>query len=612
MAKVVDPDVLALIVDGSASTEEIEIQTDAKTIEVTLVGDVDDDSPGATSGVTKQCVYSFLKEEWKTNATLNKFKFPLKAIYEAKFIWQFGWQPANQQTRDLFRDAGWQEIDGSEKACLISLGSQYDTTQQAGYQQIEGFDQALTDFDKTGLLNEAVEIVGAGGTPDYTGFMKVFLRVWQRLYADYNLIVEQGFTALTYIAYRLPLANANDTKNTGTTEAFIDTAVDPYQNMELQYYVGQLFVTATATTYVQDDVVQDGTGRWARCTTGGTVTTPGGGWAAFGGTSVWEAYPGERLIGTTYYAFNRSILDGVSGTQPNRDEIYKFCQQRLRKASDINDDSEVEGYGTVNGEVAVRLCYYVGDQLHSWPGVHFDDYDPNIKNFITLHDIKVDTGGLDAEDVPLESNEINHPFTSAGNIVFSQNLVDETNADTLYTMYFQYIAIQTAQTDFTISGSAGANAVLNGTGMTLSVGEYFILSGFTTNPENNGVKVATGSPTATVVPYTDALGVSQTDDVTGEAVTLKEQPYDTDSAIIVEDSAVADIQGQVTQTNEPFTFDYDGNVQGGRTFGEDAPVVVTAQGLNDSEVVFAEFTITRAAGLSFPVNAPDERTYLNP
>lgn len=617
MAKVVDPDVLALIVDGSASTEEIEIQTDAKTIEVTLVGDVDDDSPGATSGVTKQCVYSFLKEEWKTNTTLNKFKFPLKAIYEAKFIWQYGWQPANQQTRDLFRDAGWQEIDGSEKACLISLGSQYDTTQQAGHQQIEGFDQAITDFDKTGLLNEAVEIVGTGGTPDYTGFLKVFLRVWQRLYADYNLIVEQGFTALTYIAYRLPLANANDTKNTGTTEAYIDTAVDPYQNMQLQYYRGTTFETVADQAYVVDEVVLENNGagsRWWRCTTGGTLSgttgVPKASWTL--GGSVWEAYPGERLIGAVYFAFNRSVLDGVSGTQPNRDEIYKFCQQRLRKASDINDDGETEVYGTVNGEVAVRLCYYVGDQLHSWPGVHFDDYDPNIKNFITLHDITVDGGGLDSEDVPVTSTERNHPFTAAGNMVFSQNLVDETNADTLYTMYFQYIAIQTAQTDFTISGSSGADAVLNGTGMTLSVGEYFILSGFLTNTENNGVKVATGSPTATVVPYTDALGVNQTDDVLGDAVTLKEQPYDTASAIIVNDATPAAIQGQVTQVNEPFTFDYDGNVQGGRTFGEDAPVVVTAQGLNDSEVVFAEFVITAAAGLSFPVNAPDERTYLNP
>jgi len=137
MAKVVDPDVLALAVNATATTEEVEIQTDPKTIKITLVGDVDDDSPGSTSGVTKQCLYSFLKEEWRTNATLNKFKFPIKAIYEAKFVMQYGWSFADQQTRDLIRDAGWQEITGAEYACLISLGSQYDDLQQAWFQQVE-------------------------------------------------------------------------------------------------------------------------------------------------------------------------------------------------------------------------------------------------------------------------------------------------------------------------------------------------------------------------------------------------------------------------------------------------------------------------------------------
>jgi hypothetical protein len=108
MAKIVDPTDLSLDVNGVPGTSgEVAINTDAKTVLLRISGNLDDNSPGATSGVTLQCAYSFLKEEWKTNATLNKFKFPLKAIYEAKFIWQYGWQPADAQTRDLIRDAGW-------------------------------------------------------------------------------------------------------------------------------------------------------------------------------------------------------------------------------------------------------------------------------------------------------------------------------------------------------------------------------------------------------------------------------------------------------------------------------------------------------------------------
>jgi len=614
MAKIVDPSDLALDVNGSPTSEEVAIITDAKTVQLRIAGDLDDDSPGATSGVTLQCLYSFLKEEWKTDAVLNKFKFPLKAIYEAKFLWQYGWQPADAQTRDLIRDAGWREIDASEKACIISLGSQYDDTQQGNYQQVTGFDQATTDFDKTGPVDEAVEIFNGG---DLRGYLKLYLREWERTYSDYNLLTEQGFSALTYIAYRAPLANADDIKNTGTTQGYVDADNDPYNTMDLQYYVGRLFEQAAVSGYLIGDVVRDGDtpARWARCDGDGDISSAHDGpWASFVGSASWEAYPGERQIGTDYYAFNRAVQYSGIATAPDADELYKFCQNELTKAEDINTDLEVDSYGTVNGEVAVRLAYYVGDTLHSWPGVNFDDFDSNITNDVVLHDITVGTGasyGLDAEDVPNTSTERTYPFTAAGTMVFSSNLVDETNANTRYVMYFKNIAEQTGA-GFTITGSAGANATLVGTGMTLSVGDYFTLEGFVTNAANNGVKVATGTPTATDVDYTDALGVTQIDDSLGDTVTLEEQPYDTDSAIIVEDNSSSNIDGEVDAANIVFDFNYDGNIQGGRTASEDAPIVVVAQGLEDSEWIFAEFIITQATGLSFPVNAPDERTYLNP
>lgn len=613
MAKIVDPDDLALIVNGTASTEEVEIQTDAKTIKFTTVGSITNASPGSTSGVTLQCGYSFLKEEWRTNATLNKFKFPIKAIYEAKFVLQYGWSWEAQTTRDVIRDAGYQEIDGREDACIISLGTQYDNTQQGYYQQIAGFDQSGTDFNKTGPLDEAVQIFD-GASADYRDYLKIFLRVWQRTYADYEILSEQGFSALTYIAYRAPLANADDIKNDDSvTQAFIDGANEPYNQMALQYYVGSLFETSAVQSYALDDVIQDGVGRWARCTTAGSITAgEGGAYGSFTGTAVWEAYPGERLIGASYYAFNRAIQYNGGSTLPTKEQIYLYGQNELTKASDVNADPDTDTYGTVNGEVAVRLSYWVGDVLNSWAGVNFDDYNSNDTNSIVLHDIKVDTGGLDSEDVPLDSNSITYPFTAAGNIVFSQNLVDEDNAKTLYRMYHAYTYIQTDQTDFTISGVTLADATLNGTGMNLSVGDYFILSGFTTNTANNGVKVATGTPTATVVDYTDALGVTQVADVTGETVTLKEKPFDTASAVVVTDNSASAIEGQISTINQGFDFNYDGNTDGGRASATDAPVVITAQGLPGAEWVFAEFTIGRVTGLSFPVNAPDELTYLNP
>jgi len=180
-------------------------------------------------------------------------------------------------------------------------------------------------------------------------------------------------------------------------------------------------------------------------------------------------------------------------------------------------------------------------------------------------------------------------------------------------MYFQYIHIQTRD-DIAVTSASGSSATLTTVGGTfnLSSGDYFIVSGFTGTAANNGVKVATGTPTGTSVDYDDALGQTQVNESVGDTVTVKEQPFDTASAIVVDDNGGTDISGQVTQQNITFDFNYDGNVQGGRTASTDAPVVVVAQGLNDSEWVFAEFTITEATGLSFPVNAPDELTYSNP
>jgi hypothetical protein len=192
-------------------------------------------------------------------------------------------------------------------------------------------------------------------------------------------------------------------------------------------------------------------------------------------------------------------------------------------------------------------------------------------------------------------------------------LVDETAGNTLYRMYFKNTKTQT-RTDIAVTAASGANATLTTVAgdFDISSGDYFLVSGFLTNAANNGVKVATGSPTNTSVDYTDALGNTQVDEIAGDSVTVEEKPYDSASAVVVNDNGGSPIEGQITQTNESFDFDYDNNVQGGRASGEDAPVVIVAQGLDDSEWIFAEFNITRSTGLSFPVNAPDELTYLNP
>jgi hypothetical protein len=71
--------------------------------------------------------------------------------------------------------------------------------------------------------------------------------------------------------------------------------------------------------------------------------------------------------------------------------------------------------------------------------------------------------------------------------------------------------------------------------------------------------------------------------------------------------------GAINATTVAFDFDYDNNVQGGRTAGTDAAVVLVAAGLEAAQVAVASgLTITRATGLSFSVTAATERNYSNP
>ena len=61
-----------------------------------------------------------------------------------------------------------------------------------------------------------------------------------------------------------------------------------------------------------------------------------------------------------------------------------------------------------------------------------------------------------------------------------------------------------------------------------------------------------------------------------------------------------------------FTYDYDGNNQGGRTPGTDRPVVAVAIGLETGQYVQATGTIIRAGDQVLSLVSALERNYANP
>lgn len=85
--------------------------------------------------------------------------------------------------------------------------------------------------------------------------------------------------------------------------------------------------------------------------------------------------------------------------------------------------------------------------------------------------------------------------------------------------------------------------------------------------------------------------------------------FNSPNAIIVDDADGIDITGTIPGASTSFSFDYDGNVQGGRTAGTNAQVVLVALGTVGSQYVKAEGTISRSTLNVFTLTGAQERNY---
>jgi hypothetical protein len=652
---------MTIITDPDFLDQDREVFIDTATRKFRMVIDTDT-SPSFSpisrmdqDGASGQAMYSFFKEEWKNTAALIPHPFPMIAITPEQFEFIEDWEPQDNVTRKRIRTAGWREISEldtlkREYFGVISLGSFRGTSpdDQAYYQQ--GNDPsdttAAVDFDRAGPVNEAVlsyeEIVPADTTsPGHTfgtntitrndggsfvtdGF-QVGARVvvigdtssspskdgtyvltdvsatiltvsgapWAGITGSsqdarlakefrnaFNILVRPGFgtsfgatfakqslsdigvTELTYQAYRFPLSSGDDLKITnadGTIAARSPEVSITYYQAPQRFsgFVADLSSTISPNTEAEFGVVIDAQG-----------------------------YSAE--------------------------EVYEFVQYQLRQNADINDGGSP--ITIINGSTADPLLEFVGDSLQTLfvtnplgggGGVYITNFDSNDTNRISFADNEFGT-----------TTRRTFPFVAAGTINFNANL--QNDADAEYWMFFEYTERFTGA--ITLSGAAGSTAVVSMPSVDLvselSVSDYINLQGFT-DPNNNGIWQV-DSFNGGVSPQTINATRINGDTVSNEAgpgtCTLAKNPIDSDDAIIV-NSATGSPQGIAGlidgASSVAFDFDYDGNVQGGRSAGTDAAIRLRAIGLSTAQYVEATGTITRNTGLSFTLTAALERNYSN-
>lgn len=404
-------------------------------------------SAGFEDGVTLQCVYSFLKEEWRNDANLIRYPFPMTPITDEQFEFTNGWDLDNFTLTDypsykFIRDGGWalKNTAGSSKEEYMNVTTLGSFAQETG--DVQNRDQAyyvpseLGDVDGslvssptsalspsgfrfTGPVNEAVKIYGSAsyGNFDFRDNFAIYLREAGKSFAIYDLLIEQGLSTLTYKKYAMPLTSSSDPKVTNT-DADIFTGAD-YENIIVSYYTAQQ----------------------------------------------------ARTIGTTDYYFHVII----SGDSKTAEQIYEKVQWLLRQDQNININTAKPSGGKVYGQTAEELLRFVGDTLKtnyigglgtdgSWGGVFIDGYDTDDINRLTFQD---DT-----------NTERQFPFTATGSFVFNDNLVNDggdggdPDLITSHAMYWMFhTAIGTSaygtstawivrdSNDSPISGAASASSI---------------------------------------------------------------------------------------------------------------------------------------------------------
>lgn len=706
---------------GASSTyKTVMIDTELRKIHLLT----NDNSNLTNDGVTLQAIYSFLKEEWKNDDTLNPHPFPMVAITPEQFEFIYDWEPINNTTRKLIRTGGWKEIDtadGSktkrEYAGVISLGSFEDTVNDTAYYQLgnDPTDTAsTTDFTFSGPVNEAiltyvenvpadagsgfifsdlggsvgtierqdagdwvtdgyrvgggVAVIGSENTGENDGTwtitaantshltisgtltnnaadttarfavdnrsaIKLFLRIRDgdtngKTYGQ-STLADIGVTTVTNQVYRFPLTNATDLK-ISSTDATIGSS-SPWNQIFVRYFDQAFSREVDSATPRNFGIVIDV----------GTFSGVDGG-ATASGTSLSTAEAG--IPSTTYDGGTLTIHEGsnagtytittasggtvnISGTFPATDtnmsftlqrsspvvataeEIYEKVQYFLRQAADIDSTDQ-----TVTGKTADALLRFVGDTLEAGQasptnpngggsGVIIEGFDSNDTNRLTFYD---NTG-----------TSRNYPFVAAGSIAFNDNLVDDGAAE--YWMFYTYTERFTAS-DISIGSASGNTATFSSTSAVdfatefPSAGAYFAVSGMP-DANNNGIWITTAAGSGSG-PYTLAArkvnGDTVSNQTSGSSYNIDKNPVNSADAIIVNDNSGSPITGTISSSSVSFDFDYDGNVQGGRTAGTNAVVTLRAIGLNSAQFVESTGTITRSTGLGFSLVAGLERNYQNP
>jgi len=591
----------ALITDPDNITRNVDVEIDPELRTITI----NNNSTGiSANGVTGQCLYSYLKEEWKANNTLIKTDFPMVAITPEKFEFVEDWEPVDDTTRKLIRTAGWRELFANttpkrEYLGVITLGNIDNTGKEVttgdrayyAFAEVGKVPSSNTTFTFYGPVNEAIQTYELGGADYRSNTVTTFIRTEGKTYDQTNtpdIGVAAGAT-IDYGVYRFPLSEGADL-NVTLTDAQIEGD-----------YATRL--NAANITYLSSN------------TTSSSLYSPDLNGGPFEFTVLIDATSGGDF--------------GDDTGNLSKNEIYSWVQYQLRKTANIDGN---EGANTKPGFTQDLLLQFVGSDLETLNVNNEDDVGLGVgESGVAITNFNdVDINSLKFRDNT--QNTRNFPFNATLVVAFNNNLL--TDADAVFKAFYAYTTSNTI-TSFDISGASGQSATFTSTGAVgfpaapggpalLSQNDYIEVTG-SAFANNNSVWQITNTPSDTTFNATliDDIGVAV--DETGiTSGTIRRNPVDSDQAIVVQDASGKEVANNTLNalggaTSITYLYAYDTNTQGNRditnasTGGADSQIVFRAIGTDKAQYVQLDGqTIERTATKTYSLISGLERNYSNP
>jgi hypothetical protein len=571
MSKITDPDKLSRSTQAGASTPDgnVFFNLSAKTIELIDTGGWAStnellDTNYNSGGVSIQTLYSFLKEQWKSDSELVKYVFPMEAITAEQFEFINGWVLTDFK---LIRDGGFAERDANgvvqkEYAGIITLGLIDDPNGQPYYAFSD--DSVKTDFQYAGPVNEPILIFTEGGVDDRSLPLTVFIRSaptgssgsvtgWQFVQTSTSDI---GVSSLATQAYRFPLAQAPD-PNVTLTVAELETPGGVFDDMRIEYYTGSESIGDTGTTFNVGVVIDANT--------------------------------------------------DDADTSPSLTQIYQWVQNELRKSTDINT-APGDVTADVIGLLTDPLVVFVGDTLKTLrqsdnKGVFIEGVGSTDLNNVEFID------NLDAAQT--------YPFKVGVKLDFNANILDDPNSK-----YFLFYTTNTGGafgTANTVAVTKDAGGAVAGDVHTAAASYAGSMSGST----NGAIAAVAKTFTVTGANWTASQLVGKILSVDGTnsgkyyilentqtVITIRSDGkiFDVDDATATWSLIEPNVNGGSTP-RVTFTYNYAGNVDGGRTADTVADITLVALGLEKAQYAKAESSITKVNSVTVPISNPLERNY---